>query len=88
MRFFVRILGARTPPPKMDEPVMKMPLQAPPPPNRIRILLSATFQTKKEKSGKGVPSCSEDGEADAQADTHQRPEVGRRLLEEPTGVER
>lgn len=40
MRFFVLILGARTPPPKMDEPVMKMPLQAPP--NRTTVLPSVT----------------------------------------------
>lgn len=26
IRFFVRIRGARTPPPRMDEPVMKIPL--------------------------------------------------------------
>lgn len=26
MRFLVRIRGARTPPPRIDEPVMKMPL--------------------------------------------------------------
>ena len=26
MRFFVLILGARTPPPRIDEPVMKIPL--------------------------------------------------------------
>ena len=27
MRFFVRIRGALTPPPKIEDPVMKMPLQ-------------------------------------------------------------
>jgi hypothetical protein len=29
IRFLVRIRGARTPPPRMDEPVMKMPLREP-----------------------------------------------------------
>jgi hypothetical protein len=29
IRFLVRIRGARTPPPRMDEPVMKIPLRTP-----------------------------------------------------------
>jgi hypothetical protein len=67
MRFLVRIRGARTPPPRMDEPVTKIPLR-----------LYQPMSTKEHKTrtyGVLAPSCSKNAESYAETDARRRPHV-------------
>jgi hypothetical protein len=75
MRFFVRMRGARTPPPRMDAPVTKMPLRA----------ASAGPRAAVETS---APGGARDAEPEVEADARRGPRVRRRLLEEAPDVER
>jgi len=63
MRFLVRMRGARTPPPMMEEPVRKIPLQC------------NEHQKRSEKTKRPIPPCSEDAESYAETDACRRPHV-------------
>ena len=84
IRFLVRMRGALTPPPRMDEPVTKMPL--------------GWRQTDEDELNRlnralwlyviHAPSCSEDTESYAETYTRRCPQVWTRLFKEPANVER
>lgn len=77
IKFLVLILGARTPPPKMDAPVTKIPLR----PHISPFILSLSFHRSNS------PCCAGHAETDAEADTDQCPCIRRGLCEKVADVE-
>ena len=76
IKFLVRILGARTPPPRMEEPVMKIPLR------------SGSQQDGKLSEAMHVPSGTQNAETYTETDPSRRPRIRACLLQEATDVER
>lgn len=78
IRFLVRIRGALTPPPRMDEPVMKMPLRTFEcyyDPEELALMLES------------VPGSPNDGQSDAERDAQVCPCVRRDGFEECADLE-
>lgn len=75
IKFLVLILGARTPPPKMDAPVTKIPLRPHISP------VSSPFPQTNSPCGAGY------AETDTEADTNERPCIRGRLCEKAADVE-
>lgn len=73
IKFLVRIRGARTPPPTIEEPVMKIPLNAETPPSARLFVLHVS---DKESEVVFVPCCPYDRETNAERDTQACPSDG------------
>jgi hypothetical protein len=74
IKFFVRIRGALTPPPRIETPVVQIPLRS----------CQSAFPRAEAKD---VPSGAYDGEADAQRDSQAGPCVWRDGFEELSDLE-
>ena len=84
----VRILGAFTPPPRIDEPVVKIPLQN----YHFQTFLSTIFTLEdlielRVRWNNNAPSSADDREREREGDSEACPHVRRRLREEPADVE-
>jgi hypothetical protein len=77
IRFLVLILGARTPPPMMDEPVTNIPLQV----NHSKSHLHGA----KDKND--APTRTQNTQAYTKADTRTSPDKRTRLFKKPANVE-
>lgn len=79
IRFFVRIRGARTPPPRIDDPVTKIPLQ------QEATLGHAT--ESQENQSFDEPACTENTKAYAETNPNHCPRVRTGLLKEAANIE-
>jgi hypothetical protein len=75
IKFFVRIRGALTPPPRMDTPVVQIPLSS-----RVREV--------PLRNSEDVPSGAYDGQANTERDAQTSPCVWRDCFEELSDLQR
>lgn len=81
IKFFVRIRGVRTLPPRMDAPVIQMPL------HRVDGQRGFSVKRGEGKGKRGVPSCACDAEADVEPHSCEGPDIRAGLFEERARVE-
>src|SRR5512140_2836217 len=76
IKFLVRMRGARTPPPRIEEPVMNIPL-----------FRSQTTETENRGAGRAIPCGSHHREAYTERDTEICPRIWRDGFEEGADLE-
>lgn len=82
IKFFVRIRGAFTPPPRMEVPVMKIPLSM----HQKCCPVYANMPISQPNIMMVVPCCSHHGQAYAKRNAHICPHVRRHAFEEGTDL--
>jgi hypothetical protein len=81
IRFLVLIRGVRTPPPRIEDPVKKMPLQ-----ETMNVSRRAHVECKCPSTN-DVPTSSEDTQTDTKTDSERAPEERTRFFEKATDIE-
>lgn len=79
IKFLVLIRGVRTPPPRIEDPVKKMPLQ-----ETMHVSRRAGVEYKCTSD---VPSSSEDTQTDTKTDSERAPDERTRFFEKATDIE-
>ena len=81
IKFLVLIRGVRTPPPRIEDPVKKMPLQ-----ETMHVSRRAGVEYKCPSTS-DVPSSSEDTQTDTKTDSERAPDERTRFFEKATDIE-